>query len=116
MKLPPVAFIDEPRCIGCALCLRVCPTDAIVGAAQQLHTVIAADCTGCDRCIPVCPTDCISLRPRGPEPATPAALAARWRTRVRARKARLAREQQAQAEARRRRRQALAGTPAPRGR
>jgi electron transport complex protein RnfB len=35
--------------------------DAIIGAAQFSHTVIAADCTGCELCIPVCPVDCIRL-------------------------------------------------------
>jgi len=104
---PPVAFIDEPNCIGCALCLKVCPTDAIVGANAQLHTVLAVDCTGCEKCIPVCPTDCISMQPRRNETAKAAALAARWRGRYRARKARLAREKQAEGEARRRQRAAL---------
>jgi electron transport complex protein RnfB len=57
-----VAFIDEPACIGCTRCVEVCPVDAIIGAAQFTHTVIAADCTGCELCIPVCPVDCIRLQ------------------------------------------------------
>jgi electron transport complex protein RnfB len=69
-KPPAVAFIDEPRCIGCALCLQACPVDAILGAPRFMHTVIAAECTGCELCIPVCPVDCIDLIPSGP-PALP---------------------------------------------
>lgn len=56
-----IAVIDEPLCIGCTRCVEVCPVDAIIGAAQYSHTVIAADCTGCELCIPVCPVDCIRL-------------------------------------------------------
>ena len=56
-----VAFIDEDWCIGCTLCLDACPTDAILGANKQMHTVIEGHCTGCELCIPVCPVDCISL-------------------------------------------------------
>ena len=56
-----VALIDEAWCIGCTLCLPVCPTDAIVGSNKRMHTVIATHCTGCELCIPVCPVDCISL-------------------------------------------------------
>jgi electron transport complex protein RnfB len=100
-ELPPVAFVDEPNCVGCARCLDACPTDAIVGALNLMHTVIAADCTGCERCIPVCPTDCIEMQPRGAETATRTALAARWRRRIRARRARLAHAVKVQAEARR---------------
>jgi electron transport complex protein RnfB len=111
MALPPVAIVDEANCIGCALCLKVCPTDAIVGAHGQLHAVIAADCTGCEKCLPVCPTDCIALEPRTGETAKPAALAARWRSRIRARRARLAREREREAERRRRAREALRRGP-----
>ncbi len=56
-----VAVIDEAWCIGCTLCLPVCPTDAIFGSNKMMHTVIEPHCTGCELCIAVCPVDCISL-------------------------------------------------------
>jgi Na+-translocating ferredoxin:NAD+ oxidoreductase subunit B len=56
-----VAFIDENWCIGCTLCIDVCPTDAIIGSNKMMHTVIEPHCTGCELCIPVCPVDCIEL-------------------------------------------------------
>ena len=56
-----VAVIDEAWCIGCTLCLKACPTDAILGANKRMHTVIEPYCTGCELCVPVCPVDCISL-------------------------------------------------------
>ena len=56
-----VAVIDEAWCIGCTLCLPVCPTDAILGSNKMMHTVIEQHCTGCELCIAVCPVDCISL-------------------------------------------------------
>ncbi len=98
------ALIDEARCIGCTLCLAACPTDAIVGARKQMHTVLLAQCTGCELCLPPCPVDCIDMLPlaqlaqRGSavaegEAGTPvAAHAARWRERYRRHLARLARE------------------------
>jgi len=56
-----VAIIDESWCIGCTLCIKACPTDAILGANKLMHTVIEPWCTGCELCIPVCPVDCIAL-------------------------------------------------------
>jgi electron transport complex protein RnfB len=51
--------IDESRCIGCTLCIDACPVDAIVGAAQLMHTVVEPWCIGCMLCVPACPVDCI---------------------------------------------------------
>ncbi len=56
-----VAIIDEAWCIGCTLCIKACPTDAILGTNKLMHTVIEPYCTGCELCLPVCPVDCISL-------------------------------------------------------
>jgi Na+-translocating ferredoxin:NAD+ oxidoreductase subunit B len=59
-----VAQIDEARCIGCVKCLAPCPVDAIVGARQLTHTVVADLCTGCELCVAPCPVDCIVMMPR----------------------------------------------------
>jgi electron transport complex protein RnfB len=58
---PAVAFIREDECIGCTKCIQACPVDAILGAAKQMHTVIASECTGCDLCVEPCPVDCIDM-------------------------------------------------------
>lgn len=60
-NIKQVAIIDEQTCIGCTLCIQACPVDAIVGAAKQMHTVIAKECTGCKKCLPPCPVDCILM-------------------------------------------------------
>jgi Na+-translocating ferredoxin:NAD+ oxidoreductase subunit B len=56
-----MAFIDEDWCIGCTLCIKACPVDAIVGASKQMHTIDESLCTGCELCIPACPVDCIEI-------------------------------------------------------
>ena len=58
-----VAYIREAECIGCTKCIQACPVDAILGAAKQMHTVIASECTGCDLCVEACPVDCIDMIP-----------------------------------------------------
>ena len=64
-RSPAVALIDERACIGCTLCIQACPVDAIVGASQRMHTVIADECIGCRLCLPPCPVDCISMTETG---------------------------------------------------
>lgn len=61
--VPTVAVIREDECIGCTKCIQACPVDAILGAAKQMHTVIASECTGCDLCVEPCPVDCIDMVP-----------------------------------------------------
>lgn len=97
-----IALIDETRCIGCAKCLVVCPTDAIVGAERYLHTVIARECIGCEQCLPPCPVDCIEIRTVAQQPFDDDVV----RQRVKARKLRL-RHRAAEREAERKRRKAM---------
>ena len=62
-KPKQVAIIDEETCIGCTLCIQACPVDAIVGAAKQMHTIVASLCTGCELCVKPCPVECIRMEP-----------------------------------------------------
>jgi RnfABCDGE-type electron transport complex B subunit len=58
-----IANVVEEDCIGCTKCIDACPVDAIVGAANLMHSVIEDMCTGCELCIEPCPVDCIDLIP-----------------------------------------------------
>ncbi|MBS1208206.1 MAG: electron transport complex, RnfABCDGE type, subunit [Proteobacteria bacterium] len=62
-KGPMVAEVAEEICIGCGKCLKHCATDAIMGAAKQIHVVLNEACTGCGGCMDDCPTGAIGLRP-----------------------------------------------------
>lgn len=62
-KGPMVAAVQEDICIGCGKCLKHCATDAIMGAAKQIHSVLHEACTGCGGCLDDCPTGAISLQP-----------------------------------------------------
>ncbi|MEW6163861.1 MAG: RnfABCDGE type electron transport complex subunit B [Pseudomonadota bacterium] len=60
---PKIAAVAEEICIGCCRCLKECPTDAIVGAAKQIHSVMREACTGCAACVDRCPTGAITMDP-----------------------------------------------------
>ena len=98
-KSAQIVVIREDECIGCMKCIRACPVDAIIGAAKQMHVVIASDCTGCELCIRPCPVDCIDIISIA-EPSEPQKQmnAERWRARYEARTERLARIKQQEKE------------------
>lgn len=62
-SVPMIAEVKEEICIGCTRCFKVCPTDAIMGAAQQIHVVFREACTACGKCEEVCPTESVKLQP-----------------------------------------------------
>ena len=92
-----VLWIDEAWCIGCTLCIKACPTDAIIGTHKRMHTVLEQWCTGCELCLPVCPVDCIHTENASGSATGWAAwspsLAATANTRYQNRSARLIREE-----------------------
>ena len=60
---PKIAAVREEICIGCCRCIKVCPTDAIVGAPKQIHNIIREACTGCASCVERCPTEAVTMQP-----------------------------------------------------
>lgn len=50
------------KCIGCSLCKRECPVEAISGNKREQHTIHTDICIKCGNCKTRCPVDAIILR------------------------------------------------------
>ena len=57
--------IDESKCINCAWCRRVCPTETIFyfETDARKHRIEPEGCIDCDICAQRCPMDCITHQP-----------------------------------------------------
>ena len=58
---PPVTIVSD-TCVGCGLCTRVCPFDAI-HIVDGIAKVDKEKCKACAKCIAVCPKQLISFIP-----------------------------------------------------
>jgi len=57
-----VLQIDNSQCVGCAICVDVCPDAALAMGPNDLGPVWLADrCTACGECVHECPTAAITL-------------------------------------------------------
>jgi len=53
--------IDLEKCIGCTLCSRKCPTEAIVGKVKTPHFIVEDKCIQCGECFKVCKFDAVKV-------------------------------------------------------
>lgn len=53
--------IDQEICSGCGLCVKKCPSGAIVGDKKSPHQIIEAQCVKCGMCVETCRLEAISV-------------------------------------------------------
>ena len=46
--------IDQSKCVGCSLCSRKCPVEAISGVVKSPFTIDADKCIRCSQCMDGC--------------------------------------------------------------
>ena len=51
--------IDPDLCNGCTLCVPACPSGAISGVREELHTLDQSSCIKCNACYEVCNVDAV---------------------------------------------------------
>ncbi len=55
-------IIDSHLCVGCTLCTRVCPVDAISGERKTPHAIDSGTCIKCGACMEKCKFGAISVK------------------------------------------------------
>jgi ferredoxin len=57
-----IKYVVTEECIGCTICARKCPSDAIGYKPYEVHRIDTEKCIKCDICRQVCPVDAIIVQ------------------------------------------------------
>ena len=58
-----ISYIIIPdNCVGCGVCLRNCPANAISGKKKELHVINQDICTKCGICMDSCKFDAVDIK------------------------------------------------------
>jgi len=47
------------KCIGCSICKKICPVNAITGEREKLHFISSRLCIECGACGRICPQEAV---------------------------------------------------------
>ncbi len=64
-------YIDPEKCRACMICLKQCPSDAIIGEKKKVHIIDQEKCTKCNTCFEVCPSRFGAVKKISGEPVPP---------------------------------------------
>ena len=64
-------YIDPEKCQACMICLRQCPSEAIVGGKNQIHVIDQEKCIKCGTCFEACPPKFGAVTKISGEPVPP---------------------------------------------
>ncbi|HDZ18606.1 MAG TPA: 4Fe-4S dicluster domain-containing protein [archaeon] len=60
-----IAYLILKNCVGCGVCVDLCPTRAIpyslIGYFSSLAKISEKKCNGCGKCVQICPHRAIKM-------------------------------------------------------
>ena len=55
-------FVNIDNCVGCGICAKKCPSDAIIGSNHHAHFIVQDRCIKCGICESVCKFNAIMVK------------------------------------------------------